>query len=622
MKQLRLSANDASAVRLLILLIVTTILFSFVIDNPVSYQGDETFYIYAPMRMLDTGDFLVAQYLKDTVHPPFYAERERFQKPILWYWIVASFYKLLGVRIWVARLPSLLSMLGIMVLLWIAGKRLYNRDRVGELAALIYAGMFLTFEYSRVAMIDSANNLFMSAGFYGFLEVYLGMIKKEKHQRTIVLLSWISLGISGALKGPVGPLYAVGVFPLFALFTKGKNRWKHLLRLISIPGFLSMVLLMLGWYLVLLTTPYRDPLLGWLTHEESGRLRATYETLLHHIWWYPMVFLRYCFPWSVPALIILFSRKIKKQYLSDTRNLFTLYSVFFGFVMLFTVYLISNKPNYLVYLTFVFSLALAAALEKLHSARVFTQKIWSSILAVGVWGAAAGGLFAGLIIAVILSAAGRALIPWNISITPLLIVFLIIPIPITIAFVQLRKKKAYETLLAIGITYIMLPTLMYGIVFPIIKPDPEISLARAARTIFSEQADAQFAMINLNHVRWSWITAEANKRPDAAYYPYQMAQADAFLEEKKNDETNWLVIATSRGVKNPISNPPLPWFGGYKNTIPDTWQPPPSWHILREEKTWQYSVDTADILDWLKGKGDEKKLFMTYYLLENNHKYR
>src|SRR5687768_10575338 len=50
---------------------------------------------------------------------PHYNFVPRMDKPILFYWLVAFSYKLFGVSEWAARLPSVLSALGTLVLIFL-----------------------------------------------------------------------------------------------------------------------------------------------------------------------------------------------------------------------------------------------------------------------------------------------------------------------------------------------------------------------------------------------------------------------------------------------------------------------------------------------------------------------
>ena len=76
-------------------------------------DSDEAFYAEAAREMVASGDWLT----------PYYNYELRFQKPILFYWLVSIAYKAAGVGEAAARFPSALSGLGLALLTYLAGRR-------------------------------------------------------------------------------------------------------------------------------------------------------------------------------------------------------------------------------------------------------------------------------------------------------------------------------------------------------------------------------------------------------------------------------------------------------------------------------------------------------------------
>ena len=69
-------------------------------------RGNEPMYAAPPIWMLETGDYLV----------PHYEGGPFLQKPPLTWWILAASYKLLGVSVFAARLPSAIAALATVLL--------------------------------------------------------------------------------------------------------------------------------------------------------------------------------------------------------------------------------------------------------------------------------------------------------------------------------------------------------------------------------------------------------------------------------------------------------------------------------------------------------------------------
>jgi 4-amino-4-deoxy-L-arabinose transferase-like glycosyltransferase len=106
-------------------------------------RGNEAGYAFPPIQMLDSGDYLVTSY-----------QGEHFlDKPSLSHWIVAFSYRLFGVSVFAARLPSALAGLATVLIvgLWV---RRRSGDTAGALAALI---LMFSFEFVFVAMTFAAD---------------------------------------------------------------------------------------------------------------------------------------------------------------------------------------------------------------------------------------------------------------------------------------------------------------------------------------------------------------------------------------------------------------------------------------------------------------------------------
>ena len=88
----------------LVLLLAAAIVPYFVgLGDSAIWDANEAFYVETPREMMERGDY---------VGPTFNYE-PRFNKPVLSYWIVAAFYKVLGVSVGVQRLAIALAAVGL-----------------------------------------------------------------------------------------------------------------------------------------------------------------------------------------------------------------------------------------------------------------------------------------------------------------------------------------------------------------------------------------------------------------------------------------------------------------------------------------------------------------------------
>ena len=79
-----------------LLLGVSLLTFFVGLGHPTIADSDEAFYAQAALEMMTTGDLIT----------PYYNGVFRFEKPVLFYWLVASGYLVAGVTEFVARVPS------------------------------------------------------------------------------------------------------------------------------------------------------------------------------------------------------------------------------------------------------------------------------------------------------------------------------------------------------------------------------------------------------------------------------------------------------------------------------------------------------------------------------------
>ncbi|MBL7070889.1 MAG: glycosyltransferase family 39 protein [Candidatus Omnitrophica bacterium] len=204
---------------------------------------DEKRYIQSTKEMVESGDYVT----------PRYHGKLRFQKPILFYWLIMLSYKIWGVGIYGARFPSILASLGCVVLIYLIGASLFNR-RTGLFSAFILSTSEVYFMYSRFSTPDMTFYLFMTASVYLFIKAYRGDIKGGARY----LYMYIPMGLAMLTKGPLGFFY-----PIFTvcLFLAMRKEWKAL-REIRFPlGLLIFAAVSAPWFIVM-TLLHGDAYIG------------------------------------------------------------------------------------------------------------------------------------------------------------------------------------------------------------------------------------------------------------------------------------------------------------------------------------------------------------------------
>ena len=121
------------------LVIICILFFSFKAEEVTSqFTGDENFYFQSSKNMIESNDWIT----------PRYYGKPRFQKPPLYYWLIALSMNTFGINWYGARFPSILLGALTVLLTYLVGLKLFKRRYPSLLSALILATTFKFFKYS------------------------------------------------------------------------------------------------------------------------------------------------------------------------------------------------------------------------------------------------------------------------------------------------------------------------------------------------------------------------------------------------------------------------------------------------------------------------------------------
>lgn len=217
----------------LLLTIICTILFTYNLGSALPIIESEKFYYQSVKEMFARHDWIT----------PYYQGRFRFQKPILFYWLVSLSYLVFGINNFGVRFPS--ALLGVLTVIFTfnIGRKLFDR-KTGFLAAGILATIAIFFMYSRYASPDMALTFFVTYSMYLFLKGS----KNVEEERKFFIFFFAVLGLATLNKGYVGFLLPLIVVFTFIISTK---KWGTL-KAINLPLGISIILVIaLPWYLIM-----------------------------------------------------------------------------------------------------------------------------------------------------------------------------------------------------------------------------------------------------------------------------------------------------------------------------------------------------------------------------------
>ncbi len=253
------------------------LVLSYNLGEVPPYHADENFYVESSLRMVESGDYIT----------PVYHEKKRFAKPILYYWMVVSSYKIFGISLSSARLPSVLFGTLSIGLVFLLACRLFD-NRVGLFSAFILPSIYLHFQISRWSTTDMALSFFVLLALYFFVLLFQTNFQKNIY----AYLFYLSLGLGFMVKGPpailIPSLTALG----FLIATKRKSWFADLL---VGPGLVILLIIIVPWFAAMLGMhgeEFKNHIVG---NEIKNRL--VHDTPFS--FYYVGVLFRYQLPWSL-----------------------------------------------------------------------------------------------------------------------------------------------------------------------------------------------------------------------------------------------------------------------------------------------------------------------------------
>lgn len=207
--------------RLLAIICVAAFVMFFRLGSVPLLDPDEPVYAETAREMLQYGDL---------ISPRIYGDFW-YDKPPMYYWLVAGAIRLFGDSEFSARFPSALLAVGGVVTVYFAGARLFS-DRAGAIAALVLATSFEYFYLGKAAVTDITLTFFLTVSLLGFFQGRY-------------YLAYASAALAVVTKGPIGVVFPALILGLHYTLTRNWGIWRRL-RLIS--GALVFAAIALPWY--------------------------------------------------------------------------------------------------------------------------------------------------------------------------------------------------------------------------------------------------------------------------------------------------------------------------------------------------------------------------------------
>jgi 4-amino-4-deoxy-L-arabinose transferase-like glycosyltransferase len=274
-----------SALTLLLLSLVT---FFLGLGRQAITDSDEAFYAEAAREMVEGQDWLT----------PHFNYEERWQKPILYYWVTAAAFAGADTTEFMARMGSALSGVGLVLLTWNAARRMFADELGAWLAGAIAATCYGYFAMARASLPDLPLAFFITATIWAALRATSPV---EPVRLAWAALAGLAAGLGFLTKGPLGVIIpAIVLLPIW---------WRERSRvIISASGAAVACVLFaisgLPWYVAMWAAHGTAYLQSFFVADNLERFATTRYNGVRGVWYYVPILIGGLLPWTMFAVVL------------------------------------------------------------------------------------------------------------------------------------------------------------------------------------------------------------------------------------------------------------------------------------------------------------------------------
>jgi len=284
-----------------IFILLISAYFFFIFGNGVLSltNPDEVFYAQTAKEMVKHSSWLT----------PYLFDASNFEKPIFLYWLLRVGFILFGVSSFAARFfPAAFAALGVLAV-YCLGMVGFKDSRKAFYSALVLMSSGLYMGLARTVFTDM---IFSVLILLSLLSFFWGYLRREKKGISLIIFFACS-ALAVLTKGPLGLIIPFFIIILFLWF---RRELRYLWCAYAVWGVLIFIAIALPWYIYMLTK-YKNAFTHEFFYNDHIRRIVEAEHKANDTWYfYPFSMIACMFPWSIFALVSLYSL-IKKRLLRD-----------------------------------------------------------------------------------------------------------------------------------------------------------------------------------------------------------------------------------------------------------------------------------------------------------------
>ena len=498
-----------------ILAIASFVLFCSGLSEITTHQSDEGYYLSSGLNMVKSGDWIT---------PVFEGREARFQKPILFYWLVALSFKVFGVNIFSGRLPSVIFATSGILLIYYFSLILFGNYKGALFSSLALLSSPLYFLNARAARTDIVLTFFITLSMLFFVKGFFG----EKNRRSYFIFSFIAMGLATMTKGPPGFLIPfISIVILLLIFPKNRPALKYIF---SPWPFIFFLLIVVPWPLAMSLLHGDRFINSFFFSELINRVDRSSIDLLSNIGYYLGTMVRHFFPWSIFLLIGILSTRKKENNRNEITFLFLWIIVTFG---MFTFFVSSGHSRYLLPLSPALALLSGEYLVRIEKAGVFKNRIFKLLV-----------LFI-LLLFIVLALVMLFLTVTIYSFGYYGFIFSLLALTVvmvgSILLGRFYKRKIFAPIPpTIACTMVTIAFIFIGGIIPATTPDPWKELG--LKYLKGVSTEDKVITLGVGRGPRVWLTIYTSRFLDGIYYGDRIDSAYDYLEKEKASPKTLLVV--------------------------------------------------------------------------------
>lgn len=320
----------------LLITLLISVFISFVgINSFTLFDVDEAVFAQATKEMVQSRDYIT----------PTYNGENRYDKPILIYWLMAIAYKIFGINEFSARLPSAVAGVILTLSIFLFVKRLIN-ERVALYAGVSFSLSLYYLVYTHAAVTDMVLTLFITLSLFSLFLAYRG-------DKRFIYGFYIFSALAFLTKGLIGIVFPFTVASLFIISTRG---FRALPEYLNMKGVALFLLIALPWYLAQIVINGKEFIDYFFIKHHFTRYTGVISGHRGPLFYYIPVIILGFFPWiaylpsSIKDVFENLKKLFREKLLPDSAEAQIKVFVFiwFSFIFIFFSFSKTKLPNYIL----------------------------------------------------------------------------------------------------------------------------------------------------------------------------------------------------------------------------------------------------------------------------------